>query len=136
MKTIQEILDSAHDHGVVDIFKKYPTQELIAAIYALSRLQAASEYHLGQIEKQQVHGPMKDFPKLHDDDFLEELCHYAPFASAAYGWKLDLATAGMFHRGDLHAVVKMTKIDPEDIIKVEWEARANRTRMAPRVWRV
>ena len=127
VRTIQTILDSVDDHGVVDVFNNYPIQELIAAIYALSRLQAASEFHNDTVygETGTFH-PMKDFPLLEDDELLEELCHYASFASAAYGWWLDLATAGRFHRGDLHAVLRMTKIDPEDVVKVDWESRANR----------
>lgn len=126
IKAIQEILDSVDDHGVIDVFKRYPTKELVAAIYALSRLQAASEFHLGQIAKRRKFGPLKDFPRLEENELLDELCHYAPFASAAYGWKLDLATAGRIHRGDSNAVVKMTKIQPDDVIKVEWGSRANR----------
>jgi hypothetical protein len=127
VKTIHTILESVDDHGVVDVFKKYPAQELIAAIYALSRLQATSEFHNDTIYSESgTRHPMKDFPLLDDDELLEELYHYASFASAAYGWWLDLATAGRFHMGDLHAVLRMTKIAPEDMVKVDWESRANR----------
>ena len=45
VKTIQDILESEDDHGVVDVFQKYPTQQLISAIYALSRLQTVSDYY-------------------------------------------------------------------------------------------
>jgi hypothetical protein len=127
VKTIHTILESVDDHGVVDVFKKYSPQELIAAIYALSRLQAVSEFHNDTTygESGTFH-PMRDFPLLDDDELLEDLYHYASFASAAYGWWLDLATAGRFHYGDLAAVLRMTKIDPDNVVKVDWESRANR----------
>jgi hypothetical protein len=64
-----------------------------------------------------------EFP---DNDLLEDLHHYAPFAAATYGWKMDLATAGRLHRGDLQALVRMTNIDEDDVVSVNWESRANR----------
>ncbi len=118
VKTIQSIFESVDDHGVVDVFKKYPTQELISALYALSRLQAASDIYSSK--------PIKEFPLCHDEVLLEDLCHYAPFACAAYGWELDLVTAGRLHRGDLHALVRITNIHENDVVQVEWESRANR----------
>lgn len=119
-------MESVDDHGVIDVFKKYPTKDLIASIYALSRLQAATEYCDRGKALNGKYASVSDFPVLEDGELLDVLSHYAPFASAAYGWKLDLATAGRLHRGDLHALTRMTKISPEDVVKVEWEARANR----------
>ena len=60
-----------------------------------------------------------------DEDLLDDLKHGILYATAAYGWKLELATAGRLHRGDLSALVKMTNIDPEDVVKVNKESRAN-----------
>lgn len=118
MKTVQTIFESAQDHGVIDVFKRYTTQELVSALYALSRLQATSDsYSSKQIE---------EFPLCQDEALLDELCHYAPFACAAYGWELDLVTAGRFHRGDLHALTRITKVQQDDIVQVEWESRPNR----------
>lgn len=133
VRTIQTILESVDDHGVVDVIKKYPLQDLIASLYALSRLQAATEFWYRQTSEPSVGGysPVEEFPVVNDEGLLEELNHYAPFASATYGWKLDLATAGRLHRGDLHALTRITKIPPEDVVKVEWESRPHRPVRVP-----
>jgi hypothetical protein len=115
-RTVKEILTSVHDHGVVDVFSKYPTQELIASIYTLSRLQKACQFY----ERNQIQSP--PIPTR----LLEDLTHYAPFATAAYGWTMDLATGGRLHRGDLQALYKMTKVPPDHIVTVNWEAKTNR----------
>jgi hypothetical protein len=120
-RTVKKILTSVHDHGVVDVFSKYPTQDLIASIYALSRLQKASQFHeRNQIIQQS--SPPSPIPTL----LLEDLTRYAPFATAAYGWAMDLATGGRLHRGDLQALYKMTKVPPDQIVTVNWEAKTNR----------
>lgn len=103
---------------MVDVFQKYATPELISALYALSRLQAASDTYSST--------PITEYSLFQDETLLEDLCHYAPFACAAYGWELDLVTAGRLHRGDLHALVRITKINENDVVQVEWESRANR----------
>jgi hypothetical protein len=120
-RAIRKILASVDDHGVIDVFAKYQPQELIASVYALSRLQAACQFH--DRSSLVVQSQDKD-----DDlvDLLDDLRHYAPYATATYGWKMDLATTGRLHRGDLQALVKLTKIDPDDVVKVIWEAKANR----------
>ena len=116
------IISSVDDHGVIDVFSKYEPQELIASIYALSRIQAACQhYDRSKYQKNSANGD--GFPS---EELLEDLVRYAPYASAAYGWKLDLATAGRLHRGDLQALVKLTKVHPDDVVTFNWEARANR----------
>jgi hypothetical protein len=120
-RTVRRILASVDDHGVIDVISKYEPQELIASIYALSRIQAACQRYN---RSNSLPGNGEDgFPT---EDLLDDLNHYAPYATAAYGWKMDLATAGRLHRGDLQALVKMTKIDPDDVVTVNWESRANR----------
>ena len=130
VRTIQTILESVDDHGVIDVFKKYPMQDLVASIYALSRLQAATEFFYCSQTGSNPEGyntpAVEEFPVLDDETLLEELNHYAPYASATYGWKLDLATAGRLHRGDLHALTRITQILPEDVVQVEWESRPHR----------
>jgi hypothetical protein len=130
-RTIHNILDKVDDHGVIDVFSKHEPKQIISSIYALSKLQAACQRHEREStltsttlisttrnEQQQEHGPTQEL--------LQDLYECAPFAAAAYGWKLDLATAGKLHRGDLHALVKMTNIDPSDVVTVNWESRPNR----------
>lgn len=120
VKTIRTIIESVNDHGVIDIFKKHRTQELMGSIYAFARLQTACEV----FDRNNVlNNPSA---KQIDPALLQDLIRYVPFASAAYGWKLDLATAGRLHRGDLEALVRMTGVDEDDIVKVVWESRANR----------
>ena len=130
VRTIQTILESVDDHGVIDVFKKYPMQDSIASIYALSRLQAATEFFYRSQPGSKSGGSntpaAEAFPILDDEALLEELNHYAPYASATYGWKLDLATAGRLHRGDLHALTRITQIRSEDVVMVEWESRPHR----------
>ena len=130
VRTVQTILESVDDHGVIDVFKKYPIQDSVASIYALSRLQAATEFYYNSQTGSKSGGShtpaVEDFPILQDEGLLEELNHYAPYASATYGWKLDLATAGRLHRGDLHALTRITQIRPEDVVMVEWESRPHR----------
>jgi hypothetical protein len=118
-RTIRRIIASVDDHGVIDVFSKYEPQELISSIYALSRIQAACQrYNRSKLQPNGEDG----FPTK---DLLDDLVHYAPYATAAYGWRMDLATAGRLHLGDLQAIVKMTKIDPDDVVTVNWESRAN-----------
>jgi len=129
VRTIQMIAETVDDHGVIDVFRKYPKQDLIASIYALSRLQAATEhFYIGRLDETPSGGTLlvEDFPVVDDVVLLDELNHYAPYASATYGWKLELATAGKFHRSDLHALTRITQTREEDIVKVEWESRPRR----------
>jgi len=41
VKTIRDIIKNFPEHGVVDVFKEYPTKDVVMAILALSRLQRA-----------------------------------------------------------------------------------------------
>ena len=117
-RAIQKILASVEDHGVIDVFSKYPTQDLLASIYALSRLQTVSQaYDRQQDDDGQI---------LEDEKLLDALAYYAPYASAAYGWTLDLATAGNLHFGDLQALIKSTSIHPEDVVMFNTDSQANR----------
>ena len=118
VKTVRQIITSVHDHGVVDVFSKFPPQELITSIYALSRLQMANQHY----ERRHMH--LDEHVK--DTQLMEDLSRYAPFASAAYGWTMDLAMGRRLHRGDLQALVKMTGIPLEDVVIVNWESRPNR----------
>ena len=134
-KHIKTILTSVtDDHGVIHIFEKYPMQDIFASIFALSRIQSACEqyeYHKQSTitkTKDNNDQPMaEDFDdnRFPDEHLLDELRHYAPFAAAAYGWTMDLATAGKLHRGDHRALVKMTGLDEDDIIDVNWESKTN-----------
>jgi pimeloyl-ACP methyl ester carboxylesterase len=148
-QTVRRIFASVRDHGVIDVFSKYPTQELLASVYALSRLQAASQayerrkYYLDQVEEEEDdddddvrYDEEEDHtlnsttttttPYCKDTALLEELAYFLPFASAAYGWTMDLATAGRLHFGDLEALLKKTSIRSEDVVTVNMESQANR----------
>eukprot|EP00980_Cylindrotheca_fusiformis_P018389 scaffold6052_cov118-Cylindrotheca_fusiformis.AAC.2 len=121
-RTIHKILDSVDDHGIVDIFSKHEPKQIIASIYALSKLQAACQRH--ERENDVLSGSNRGNGL--SQELINDLCKCAPFAIAAYGWKLDLATAGKLHRGDLNAVLKLTSISPSDVVTVNWESRPNR----------
>lgn len=120
-RTIKTILTTVDDHGIVDVWKRHEPKQIIASIYALSRLQAACERY----ERENHYDETINNNDI-DETLLEDLLHCAPFAIAAYGWKLDLATAGKLHRGDRQALVKMTNTPPSDIVTVNWTSRPNR----------
>ena len=120
-RAIRKILSSVEDHGIVNIFSRHDARQVLISMYALTRLQAACQRH-ERILDGKISGPTA-YP---DQALLKDLCETAPFATAAYGWKLDLATAGRLHRGDLRALVKMTGIDPSDVVIVNWDARPTR----------
>ena len=119
-RTVRRILSSIQDHGVIDVFAKYHPQDLVTSIYALSRLQAASQEYQ---HKESLNGQERVVP---DKDLVEDLIYYAPFASAAYGWAFGLATGGRLHMGDLQSLVKTTAIDVKDVIQFVMESRVNR----------
>jgi hypothetical protein len=130
-KTVRAILASVDDHGVIDVFSKYSTQDLFASVFALSRIQAACCQYENLYSDRDMDN--NHFP---DEDLLDDLRYYAPFATAAYGWKMDLATAGRLHRGDRNALVKMTGVDLEDIVSVNWESRTNRPVRCTVHWKI
>ena len=54
---------------------------------------------------------------------LQDLSHYATFASAAYGWKLEFALRGKLHgRDDLTMLLTRTGVAAEDVVQVQWES--------------
>ena len=126
VKTIRTILSNVEDHGVVDIFKTYSSQDIAASLYAFYRLQRvarhyeAIHHHHHQEQQQQQHPYPKDL--LH---VLEDLSHYAVYATAAYGWKMDLAFHGKFHLGDEQALIRKTGIRKEDILASSFKAKAH-----------
>ena len=103
---IRKIISSIEDHGIVDVFSRHDPRQIVASIYALSRLQAACQRY-DRLHDSKIKNGSKEFT---DRDLLQDICDAAPFATAAYGWKLDLATAGKIHRGDLRALTKMTGV--------------------------
>jgi hypothetical protein len=119
IKKIRMILTNVEEHGVVDSFKKYPNQDVIRAIYALSRLQRAAIFH-DRLYQQ-------SFPVAQDRKLLENLAYYVVYANVAYGWKMDLAFRRRLHLGgDLQALLRRTGTLEEDVIAAEWESRTHR----------
>lgn len=127
-RTIHKILDSVDDHGVIDVFSKHEPKQIIASIYALAKLQAACQRHEREfiLASRPSSSSRRQQEAELSQELIKDLCECAPFAIAAYGWKLDLATAGKLHPGDLNALVKVTKIDSSDVVTVNWESRPNR----------
>jgi hypothetical protein len=127
IKTIQNILSNAQDHGLVDVFGKYPPAELAASVYALSRLQqAALRFEATALSTQHVPTSDDDDSSFWTLDVIKELAHYAKFASAAYGWKMDLAFSGRLHWGDEEALVKVTGISRDNVVSMQWQSRTHR----------
>lgn len=119
VKTVRTILTQFGDHGVVDVFKEYPTRDVVASILALSRLQKASQYYA---EEHQLIAKEFDDPEL-----LEKLARYAVFAKAAYGYKMELMMRGRLHLGgDFQALLKETGLSEDDVIVTQWKARTHR----------
>jgi hypothetical protein len=121
-RTIKQILTSVEDHGIIDVWKRHDPKQIVTSIFALSRIQGACQHY----DRENHYNDHSSNSDPLDDALLEDLLHCAPFATAAYGWKLDLATAGKLHRGDLQAIVKMTNIHPDDVVTVNWDSRPNR----------
>jgi Lipase (class 3) len=119
VKTIQSILSNVHtEHGVVDVFGKYRTIDVLASIIALSRLQRIVVPYERSIQTE------RNGERSSDVD-IKELAHYAKYAHAAYGWTLDLALRWKVHfGGNNQALIRLTGIHRDDIVKAEWNAKA------------
>mmetsp|Transcript_15968 Transcript_15968/g.43965 ORF Transcript_15968/g.43965 Transcript_15968/m.43965 type:complete len:648 (-) Transcript_15968:758-2701(-) len=92
--TIIDIIRRFHDHGVVDIFAKYPQNQIFWALVAYSGLQRTMERE-GLME--QYHGeemPYEETNTVSDAALMETLAHYSVYSSAVYGWKLGYAMKG------------------------------------------
>lgn len=114
---IRKIIKQFKDHGVIDVFKEYPTKDIVVSIFALSKLQTATAYYE---EKQATPGPEVD-PEL-----IQQLAHYSAYASAAYGWKMEVAFRGRLHMGNMQAMLKKTGVNADDVIDSEWESKTHR----------
>ena len=114
---IRKIIKQFGDHGVVDVFRQYPSKDVVVAVIALSRLQKAALYYA---EERHIFEDKVDDPEL-----LENLAHYSKFANAAYGWKMDLAFKGKLHLGDNQAMLKQTGVREEDVVVAHWRARTH-----------
>ncbi|KAL7581610.1 hypothetical protein ACA910_022165 [Epithemia clementina (nom. ined.)] len=96
--TIIEIIQSFEDHGVVDLFGKYSQPQIFLSIVAYSGFQKTFEREgLAEHYHSDITYPPRDIVKKGNDDdaaLLNNLAHYASYASAAYGWKLGFAMKG------------------------------------------
>jgi hypothetical protein len=120
VKKIRDMLANMEDHGIVDVFSKFTSQEIAASLYALYRLQrAAIRYEACREDRE---------PDRHPEDLmqvLEDLSHYVVYATAAYGWKMDLAFQRKLHLGDEQALLSKTGIEKEDLIKLSMKSKAH-----------
>ena len=120
VKNVRTIIQSFPDHGVVDVFKKYPAKDVVISIMALAKLQRVAAHY------DELQDETKSMDNTISNDLLHELAHYAVYANAAYGWKLDLAFKGKFRRNDLQTLLQSTGIQEEDVIAAEWSAKTLR----------
>ena len=105
--------------GVVNVFGKYPMQDVVRSAMSMSKLQnitssTPSSFLSGLDLK-------RENPAL-----FEAVCHYSTFANAAYGWKGDLAFRFRFHSSDLNALVSKTGISKSDIVHADFASRVHR----------
>ena len=103
--TITEIIRSFEDHGMVDVFGMYPQTQVFLSILAYSGLQKifeeeglANQYY--DIAKPS-HGHVENLDEIQNSKLMDELAHYAAYASAAYGWKLGFAMKGTTFLGKI-----------------------------------
>ena len=108
------------DHGIVDVFSKFSSQDVAASFYALYRLQRAAIRYEAIYLQEDVWEPPEDWTRV-----LQDLSHFVVYATAAYGWKMDLAFQGKLHLGDEQALLKKTGIEKEDIIKLSLKSKAH-----------
>ena len=137
VKTIRTMLASMEDHGIVDVFSKYSPQDIAASLYALYRVQHGANHYqsLQELEQEKVqddeegeesqqqftiHGPPEDLMHV-----LEDLSHYVVYATAAYGWKMDLAFKGKIHMGNEQALMRKTGIAKDDIIHLSLKSKTH-----------
>ncbi|CAJ1952989.1 unnamed protein product [Cylindrotheca closterium] len=137
-RSIRQMLDTMDDHGIVDLLQHHEPKQILLSIFALSKLQAACQFHqrhsgggagvLSQKRRRKATpaSPLQEEMTNVDLELLQDLYDCLPFATAVYGWKFNLATSGKWHKGDMEALIKMTHVDPSDIVTVNWEARPNR----------
>jgi hypothetical protein len=125
MKSIRGILSNFHDeHGVIDVFGKYKKQDVLVSIFALSRLQRTAIQHEQRLSRE---ADSRLINMQTEPELLNDLAHYAVYANAAYGWKMDFATRLRIHTGgNLQALLRQTGIDADDVILAEWESKAHR----------
>lgn len=104
---------------MVDL-NKYGLRDILVSMYALSRLQ-----HCANLWDRQSH----DFPQVRDHRLLDNLAHYAVYANAAYGWKMDLAFGGRLHLrgdGDLQTLLRRTRVAAKDVLATKWESKTHK----------
>jgi hypothetical protein len=121
IKTVQKILASFPEYGVVDLFGLYSPKEVVLSILALSRLQ-----HVLATRKNAVDEDEKKNETVIDKSVIEELAYYSIFANVAYGWKGGAAFCGRFHFGNDRALRRRTGVEQHDILMTNWHSRANR----------
>jgi Lipase (class 3) len=125
VKTIQSILSDVHEqHGVVDVFGKYRPYDILAAVFALSRLQNAALIY----ERRTAGPPSPEIVPDNDENkaLLRDLAHYALYANAVYGWKMELAMHFRLHMGgNVQALLRLTGVKRDDIILTKWESKTH-----------
>lgn len=119
--TVTTILSRLHqEHGVVDLLRLYKKHQVLTAMAALNRLQSAARRY------EHLHDNVHDGTHA-SKELLQELAHYAVYANAAYGWKMDLALRRKFSRGgSIASLIRKTGIQYEDVVVAKWESRVNR----------
>lgn len=115
------------EHGVVDVFGKYRPYDILTSVVALNRLQNAA------ILYERMNRDQHQFPELvpevneKDRALVRDLVHYAVYAHAAYGWTMNLAMRRQLHMGgNVRALLRMTGVDRDDIIRAQWESKTHR----------
>jgi hypothetical protein len=57
---------------------------------------------------------------------LRDLAHYALYANAVYGWKMELAMHFRLHMGgNVQALLRLTGVKRDDIILTKWESKTH-----------
>lgn len=117
IRTIRNILENAEDHGIVAIFDKYPPADIVASFYALHRLQRVTQQYEAEHTRHDHPGDLLEV--------LDDLSHYVLYATAAYGWKLDLAFQRKLHMNDKQALIRKTGIEENDILLTCLKSKAH-----------
>jgi predicted esterase len=113
---IRELLRNTHEYGIVDVFSKYRHRVIWQSMTLLRTVHKAARMYC-------IHQLSSD--PISDKAWVEEIAHYAVYASVAYGWKMDFLRGGL-RFNDLDILSHRTGVQEEDVLSARWTSLTHR----------